>query len=223
MSRHTRLRGFTLVELMIVVAIIGLLAAIAVPNFMRFQARTKPSEAKMALRAYFTAQRSFFGEKDRFSASSEVGFSPEANNRYDYYGPGTLPLITPVIPVTAQWHRPDPAPSMGYAAIIRDTRRFGGAFETTEGTSVGEYLNSALGRATYNAITGSTTNTICPLCGVGMMAVGNLDNDELQDVWYVFSDDVGGGSAASCGGDELGVVRAGVPWNGANDVVCTPP
>jgi type IV pilus assembly protein PilA len=59
---HLRRGGFTLIELMIVVAIIGILAAIAIPNFLRFQLKAKSSEGKTNLAAIRTAEESYFAE-----------------------------------------------------------------------------------------------------------------------------------------------------------------
>ena len=59
---HGRRGGFTLIELMIVVAIIGILAAIAIPNFLRFQLKAKSSEGKTNLAAIRTAEESYFAE-----------------------------------------------------------------------------------------------------------------------------------------------------------------
>jgi len=87
-------RGFTLIELMVVVAIIGILASIAIPNFLKYQARSRQSEAKSNLAAVFVSETSFYGENARYGSFNEVGFtlassSGATTNRYSYRSPAS--------------------------------------------------------------------------------------------------------------------------------------
>ncbi len=82
-------KGFTLVELMIVVAIIGVLSAIAVPNFQKYQAKSKTSEAKLQLSAAYIAEEAFFGEYGLYARCLKyMGFDPsnEISKRYYMIG-----------------------------------------------------------------------------------------------------------------------------------------
>jgi type IV pilus assembly protein PilA len=76
---HNRKGGFTLIELMIVVAIIGILAAIAIPNFLRFQLKAKSSEGKTNLAAIRTAEESFYSEFGEYvsaiASPDTIGFN----------------------------------------------------------------------------------------------------------------------------------------------------
>ncbi len=56
---HNREKGFTLIELMIVVVIIGILAALAIPRFMQATTKSKQSEAKQLLKQVYTMERTF--------------------------------------------------------------------------------------------------------------------------------------------------------------------
>lgn len=94
-SAHTR--GFTLIELMIVVGIIGVLVSVALPSYRTYQTKARTSEAKLALAAIFTAEKSFYSEYSAYIAGFDaIGYAPEGQRRFYAVGwaaasdPGTV-------------------------------------------------------------------------------------------------------------------------------------
>lgn len=75
--------GFTLIELMVVVGIIGILVSVTVPQYRKYRNRALQSEAKIALASVYTLEKSFYGEYGAYIASFDaIGYSPEGFRRY---------------------------------------------------------------------------------------------------------------------------------------------
>lgn len=94
LSKKARKSGFSLIELMVVVGIIGILASLAIPRFKIFQAKAKQAEAKQNLNQIFVLEQSYFTDNDAFKNvpspagcnANDLGlyFSDCGKLRYDY-------------------------------------------------------------------------------------------------------------------------------------------
>jgi type IV pilus assembly protein PilA len=83
---HKSQKGFTLIELMIVVVIIGILAALAIPRFMRATTKSKQSEAKQILKQIYTMQQTYKQANDTYWISGGVVANAAAPNAFATLG-----------------------------------------------------------------------------------------------------------------------------------------
>ncbi|MBP9673947.1 MAG: prepilin-type N-terminal cleavage/methylation domain-containing protein [Bacteriovoracaceae bacterium] len=76
-------KGFTLVELMVVLAIIGVLSFLAVPQYQKFVAKAKTGEAKIALGAIYQNEVAFYQEANVYATClGSMGYSPGEKTYY---------------------------------------------------------------------------------------------------------------------------------------------
>jgi type IV pilus assembly protein PilA len=200
-----------MVELMVVIGIIGILSSIAIPNLIKFQARSKQSEAKTVLKGYFAAQRSYSAEVGAFTDQlTGLGFTPERGNRYA--------LLTSLAPTgwegrtTAVMVRP--AAIQGIEVDCFKLTGGGGCsprpVRPTPMAFTASYEVGVSGPADTGLVGG-------PNGGFIVEERGTIDNDVEADIWLI-----GSGSLhvddTTCG--EAGQSGAGVPVNVFNDVAC---
>lgn len=83
-------KGFSLIELMVTVVIMGILAAVAVPKLFGFIAKAKASEVYSAAGTYIALQDAYNSENQSYLGSwSQIGYSMPSTNSFTYYEQST--------------------------------------------------------------------------------------------------------------------------------------
>jgi prepilin-type N-terminal cleavage/methylation domain-containing protein len=150
--------GFTLIELMVVIVIVGILAAFAIPNFLRYRAQAMQAEARSNLAGIFVGETSFYTEQKEYGDFTDIGFSITGGktNRYTY------------------------RTGLGLGAGLGPN---GGNLCGSSGNC--DTIQTEVPAAGTIAFTGVVGIATTSSSGFTATAAGDLDGDVTHDGWYV--------------------------------------
>lgn len=124
-ARRSQALAFTLIELLIVVAIIAILAAIAVPNFLEAQVRSKVARCKADMRSLATGVETYAVDNNRYPLYGQIKpdgtvYEPAISaGLYDLNEFPMYHLTTPIAYVTTRFEDPFAAKIVGPMPFIR--------------------------------------------------------------------------------------------------------
>ncbi|MBS0178221.1 MAG: prepilin-type N-terminal cleavage/methylation domain-containing protein [Nitrospira sp.] len=158
MALPSQEKGFTLIEIMVVVVIVGILAAFAIPNFLRYRAQAMQAEARSNLAGIFVAEMSFFTERKEFGNFTDIGFTVAGpgTNRYTY------------------------RTGLGLVAGLGPN---GGNLCAAVGSC--DTIQTEIPAAGAISFTGSAGIATTSSAGFTATAAADLDGDSTHDGWYV--------------------------------------
>jgi type IV pilus assembly protein PilA len=177
-------KGFTLIELMIVVAIIGILAAIAIPNFLQYQMKSRQAEAKTNLGAIKTSEVAFQAERGCYLGVTAEGPTVAASTKtVSLVWPGT-PAIGAINFCVTGGTFLGTFKDIGFVATGNTFYRY-----AVEGVATGATLpvvacTAGMQAGTMLAGAASTATDV----GFTAAAASNLDGDASISVWGASND-----------------------------------
>lgn len=164
-------KGFSLVELMVVVAIIGILAAVAVPSISKYMAKARQSEAKTNLSSLYSSMKAFYADYTIYSPYFQVvGFKPEGKFKYNIGFDGAIKGELDSVMSTFGW-------SGTTAGASQNTRAYCDGTKCIIESSAPTTPDVAGQCASAMAATGTQTFLAC--------ATGKISTSPDNDVWSI--------------------------------------
>jgi type IV pilus assembly protein PilA len=211
-------RGSTILEAAVVLVMLGLLSAIALPRFLSSRARAHQAEVRNNLNSWMHAQRSFYEENGRYEMDLQrLGFTVERGNRYAYFFGFVTTLCERRDTEVAVPPRPTP---WGTTCIAVDRYEHGmntpalpAGMLLTQGFGI---THTGEGFAPGNPGVTNGPEGWTPEGNISAVAVGNIDQDLAGvDSWYISSADAR--VSLKCG-ESKEHLEAGTPINTYDDV-----